>query len=304
MNIGQTVAQKAARAGILAMALLACALLATACSAGGSTSSSSTGSPGSSSANTNSPSASAVASQASSASAKDAIEISNAKLEQDAIGRYVLTATVSNSGNESLDVKLDGKASLTKREKNKYNEEEEFTSIEKISGYESVTPWVSGGDSITILGLKAGEKRELTIYPTSIGGILSQTNNTASEPELIVSNVSPTAEASKLSDVPDFDTNLKVEITSFDGKKVSGTVTNNTGKYLNSASLTFTKWDSSNLPITSKPMRDQRPIGADLKTEVVKNLKPGATAEFNVVLGDCDTVKLKDVYYDVDQAKS
>ena len=310
MGIWQASCRKVASMSMLAAVVLTCVLFATGCSAGGSTSSgastasSAIQSVSSSSTESSSASSSAASSKASAASSKDAVEISDVKLEQDAIGRYILTATVANNGDEALDVELIGKASLTKREKNKYDEEGEYTSVEKISDCDSVTPWVTGGSSIDVLGLKAGEKRELSVYPTSVGANLAESKCTIDKPELTLSKATPTSEASKLSDVPDFNGDLNVEITSFNGKKVSGTVTNNTGKYLTNVSLTFTKWDSSNLPVTGKPWRDNRPVGADLVTEDVRNLKPGAVGEFDVTLGDCDTVQLKNAFYDVDQAKS
>lgn len=296
-------------AAMLALTLITCALAATGCGKGnnGTALPNTQTSISAASESSNSPAAESAAASTSSkpASATDVVEVSKTTLGQDAIGRYFISTTVTNNGSESLDVDIDAEMKLTEREINKYGEEEKHVTIESLNDFDAVTPWVFGGDGITILNLNGGESREIVVYPTRVGSAyLSSTDYTIDDLDLSIESITPTSGESKLRDVPDFDGELSVEILSFDGKKVSGTVTNNTGKYLDDATMTFTKHDSNDIPISDNSWSSDRPVGADLVSETVRNLKPGAVADFDVYLGDCNTVKLKNVYYNVDQAKS
>lgn len=268
---------------------------------------SSSASTGSSSSSSSKESSASSSSESASASI-NTIEVSDATLDTDSSGRYVVSATVANNSDEDADVTLTAKATLTEREIDKYGEEVEKNTVETLKGLTTITPWVeSNGDTVTLIGLEAGEKREIEFYPEYAGtsGYLSDTDYTLDDLKVTVSKVDPFSERSKVTYVPDFDADIKVEILSFDGDEVTGTVTNNTDKYLTDVYLNFSLLGSNDLPIAyyTSNSSDQRPAGVETDSDSVSNLKPGGEGEFDLYVGDCDSVELVDVYYDIDQEK-
>jgi len=291
------------------IALAALSLLAIAGCSSGTTSSSAVASSspvsseGSSSAGAlSSASSSSSSSSSAASSAKESIEFKDVVIDQDSIGRYYIKGTATNTADVSYDVTFNVKLVANKAD----GSSKEHSTRELITDMSSDLPWlVMDKSDVTLLGLEAGKSREFTIYPNRAGDyIIGKSEVTIESPELSVSKVVESDARGVSKSVPDFNSELAVDVLSFNGERLSGTITNNTGKYVSAATLNFTTYDSSGLPIPESMLNKDRPTGVKVVSEKVRNLEPGGTFDFDIDLGSCADYRLRDAYYDVDQAKS
>ena len=212
-------------------------------------------------------------------SPKESIKVSDLKIKEDEVKRYVVTGKVANTSNETYNVTL--KFGATRHSSDKYGEE--TTKKEDLSIHSSVTPYTSAYyDTLTIYDLaptKDGKELTFTIYPSfsSIEEFLSD----------------PTCEVTEAS-LPDAHTNwrfdydkgidIKSKQVTPDGKAVIDFV-NNTNMYLDETEVTFVCYNEQGIPAVANTS-GKRPYGAVVKSTNAKTLKPGDKSTFETKIGE------------------
>ena len=213
-------------------------------------------------------------------SPKESIEVSNLKLAEDALKRYVLTGTAKNIGNETYDVQL--LLGATKHKSDRWGEE----TTEAVSlDVTTITPFTTAsGSKLTIFGMGKDESVNFTVYPS---------HNTVEEfltdPTCVVDAVS----------LPDADEvwrydrdggivldNATDTFISPDGK-ISIGFTNTTDLYLESVEFRFVAYakDSDTDPAVYSNY-GTRPSGVVVKTEKANMIKPKEKGSVELDLGE------------------
>ena len=209
-------------------------------------------------------------------SPKESIKVSDLKIKEDEVKRYVVTGKIANTSNETYDATI--KFSATRHSSDKYGEE--TTKKESLSIQASVTPFTTARyNSLVAYDLAPGEERTFSIYPD-----FSSIEEALSDPTCEVTEAS-------LSDAHTnwrFDHDKSINITSQkitpDGKAVIEFV-NNTNMYLDETEVTFVCYNKQDIPAVASTS-GARPSGAVVKATSADTLKPGDKGTFEMKVGE------------------
>ena len=267
-------------------------------------------------------------------SPKEDIKVSDIQLKEDAVKRYVLTGTVTNTSTETYDVLLGFAADV--HASDKYGEH--TTSKTGLTGLDTTTEYArtssqgsgdgggsvqsvrlsdylqndefnhsmrmsegsvsSSSDGLKLHGVGPGERVPFAVYP-HFRSIEEYLDN----PQCFVAKVTlPDADVDWR-----YDREGKIEVKSAkltaDGKAEIEFV-NNTGMYLDKVGVTFVCYNDEDIPAV-KDNNGARPSGAVVKTSSVTTLKPGDSSKFVEQVGEgYKKIEVKDIIIVPDKDKN
>lgn len=231
---------------------------------------------------------------------KDSISLSSLTLSVDSGGRYVISGKVTNNADMEYTPKIEFTA--VKHDKDRYGEEtkEETSSLD----LKTVSPnFVCDGNDMTALQLQPNETRDFAAYPEDWNSSdISYSDVKASIKEVTL----PASVLNRFGYLVDFDNKSfgVSELSYSSSGVVTGSVTNNTKTYIESAYVSFTMLDAQGNTLPS--VRDStRPSGVLLYSAKVELLKPGDTVQFEKKVGEgFSSAKFVHIAYVPDESKN
>jgi len=224
-------------------------------------------------------------------SPKEDVIVTDLKLDEDQLGRYVITGKITNSSTETYDVDI--KFSAVRHHPDKYGEYQ--TDSTDIT-FDTITPFTRADwSTLEVYDLGKGT-REFTIYPD-----WTSAEETLSDPDYSIESISRSnAQATSRFD---HDNKIKVTDTRYtsDGK-IELKFVNNTDFYLNKVDVTLVGINDNGVPAIKN--HGDRNSGAVIKSCSADTLKPGDDGILSVDVGEgYSTVDVIDILYTPDPDK-
>lgn len=227
-------------------------------------------------------------------SPKDSIEVSNLEIKEDAVKRYVVTGTITNKNKEAYDVKA--YLSFTNNYfDSKYHEPKTESTNADLQTADAFTR--ATGNSVTFYDLEPGS-RTFTLYPN-----WSSAEATLTDPQIKIDSVSLPDARERWRYDHKGDINIGETKLEADGT-LTIDFTNETGLYLNTATITVVAYNDQNMPAVYNNS-GARPYGIKVFELSASALKPGDKGTFKKDVGEgYSKVKIVDVRIEPDPDKN